>query len=102
MSRPVDSVNLACALTGLFMAAFMAHVRRKQLKGADKLIEDDKRNYDNVWNDILSTHTNNVPSSNHVIKSSRLKKVVFDWRTEFDVFKTGAAPPGQTDGESPS
>lgn len=42
------------------MAAFMAHVRRKQLKGADKLIEDDKRNYDNVWNDILSTHTNNV------------------------------------------
>eukprot|EP00729_Bicosta_minor_P008854 gene8854-13367_t len=39
--------NLAYALTGLFMAAFMAHVRRKQLKGADKLIEDDKRNYDN-------------------------------------------------------
>ena len=62
--------NLACALTGLFMAAFMAHVRRKQLKGADRLIEDDKRNYDNVWNDILSAHTNNVPSSTVILLSN--------------------------------
>lgn len=75
--------------TGLFIAAFMVYVRRKQLTGADKLIEDDKRNYDNVWNETLSTHTN----IHQVIQS--LKEVVSDWRAEFEVFKVGSTPPNR-------
>eukprot|EP00729_Bicosta_minor_P009115 gene9115-23924_t len=81
--RNVDPVS------GLFIAAFMVYVRRKQLTGADKLIEDDKRNYDNVWNETLSTHTN----IHQVIQS--LKEVVSDWRAEFEVFKVGSTPPNR-------
>ena len=79
--------NLTGACLGACISSFMVYVRRKQLRGADELIADDKKNYDQVWDSTLSS---NHPGILQVIQS--LKAVVATWKEEFDIFKLGGVP----------
>lgn len=79
-------LNLVGACLFVIIASFMVYIRRKQLRGADELIADDKKNYDQVWNSTLSSN----PGILQVIQS--LTAVVATWKEEFDLFKLGGVP----------